>query len=202
MPDIIHKLTEIFREFPGIGPRQAKRFTYFLLTRSDSYLRDLARLIETVKSEVLVCKDCGRFSIKRESVGILCKLCESDSRDDSELLVVARDIDHESIERSGVFKGRYFVLGGTVPILEKEPAKLIRLEALRERVIRGQEHGLSEVILGLNATPDGEHTGDIVREWLSPLGAKISVLGRGLSTGTELEYSDSDTIRSALKNRF
>ncbi len=79
---------------------------------------------------------------------------------------------------------------------------MVRLEALRARVTSAKNNGLTEVILGLSATPDGDHTGDIVREWLSPLGVKLSVLGRGLSTGTELEYSDGDTIVNALKNRF
>ena len=115
-------------------------------------------------------------------------------------MVVARDSDFESIEKSAAYKGLYFILGGTVPILDKEPDKRIRLKQLLERV---QKSAPKEIILSLNTTPDGEHTADIVKDALkAPLYlGKVTILGRGLSTGAELEYADSDTIKNALKNR-
>ena len=115
-------------------------------------------------------------------------------------MIVARDSDFESIEKSSAYKGLYFILGGTVPILDKEPDKRIRLKQLLERV---QKSAPKEIILSLNTTPDGEHTADIVRDALKPplyLG-KVTILGRGLSTGAELEYADGETIKNALKNR-
>ena len=97
----------------------------------------------------------------------------------------------------------YFVLGGTIPILDKEPEKRIRLEALLHH-IKGRPE-VKEIILSLNTTPDGDNTADIVKDALSKVvdsnHTKISVLGRGLSTGAELEYADSETIKFALKNR-
>jgi recombination protein RecR len=121
-------------------------------------------------------------------------------------MVVARDSDFESIEKSSAYKGLYFILGGTVPILDKEPDKRIRLKQLLERV---QKSSPKEIILSLNTTPDGEHTADIVKDAISKVSknltlssdTKITILGRGLSTGAELEYADSDTIKNALQNR-
>jgi recombination protein RecR len=118
-------------------------------------------------------------------------------------MIVARDSDYESIEKSGAYKGLYFILGGTVPILDKEPEKRIRLKTLLERV--SDLSGLKEIILSLNATPDGEHTATIVNQAVQKISAdktlKITLLGRGISTGAELEYMDSETIRNALENR-
>jgi len=121
-------------------------------------------------------------------------------------MIVARDSDFESIEKSGTYKGIYFILGGTVPILDKEPEKRIRLRSLLERI---EKQAFKEIILSLNTTPDGEHTTDIVREAVVKVSKnvdgftpmRITVLGRGLSTGAELEYADSETIRNALQNR-
>jgi recombination protein RecR len=121
-------------------------------------------------------------------------------------MVVARDSDFESIEKSGAYKGLYFILGGTVPVLDKEPEKRIRLKSLLERVSAANP-GFREVIMSLNTTPDGEHTEEIVHEAMNRLrqgkadAFKITILGRGLSTGAELEYVDSETIKNALKNR-
>lgn len=120
-------------------------------------------------------------------------------------MIVARDSDFETVEKSGAYKGLYFILGGTVPILDKEPEKRIRLEKLLEHVTQ-KKSPLREVILSLNATPDGEHTATIVREAIQKVtknqsNLKITILGRGLSTGAELEYVDGETIKNALQNR-
>jgi recombination protein RecR len=210
--DALNKLTEYFREFPGIGPRQARRFAYFLLTKSPSFADELARLVVEIKKNMRVCDSCFRFYAGgRGSDGAksstTCNICSNTERNHAELMVVARDVDLETIEKSGTYTGVYFVLGGTVPILEKSPETRIRSRELLKRIGAG-EKGKSaekEIILSLSATPEGEHTGEIIRSLLKPVaeknGIKITVLGRGLSTGAELEYSDADTIKNALKNR-
>ncbi|MEK9185117.1 MAG: toprim domain-containing protein, partial [Patescibacteria group bacterium] len=118
--------------------------------------------------------------------------------------IVSRDVDLEIIEKSHSFNGKYFVLGGTVPILDKNPETRIRSRELLKR-IEVLDGTLKEIILALNANSEGENTTDYLKSILSPVvtkhSIKISILGRGLSTGTELEYSDSDTIKNALKNR-
>jgi recombination protein RecR len=135
----------------------------------------------------------------------MCAVCRDASRDPALLTVVARDVDLEVIEKSHSYDGFYFVLGGTVPILEKNPEGRIRVQELMDVVKKRAISGLKEVILATSLNPEGENTADFVTKLLEPLvkefSLKISVLGRGLSTGTELEYSDSDTIKNALKNR-
>lgn len=196
----LSRLTELFTHFPGIGPRQAKRFVYYLLTRDTRTLSELSRLIEELKRVVHHCKRCQRFfaNEKRE----LCDICSDNNREQTVLMIVEKDVDFENIERTKLFEGLYFILGGSIPILEKEPEKRVRLKELKKRV---EEQGLTEIILALSANPEGDNTAVYLTEFLQPLTSekaiKLSRLGRGLSTGTELEYSDAETIRNALKNR-
>jgi recombination protein RecR len=199
--DSIRRLEEIFAHFPGIGPRQAKRFVYYIQSRSSSTVKELTDLIKEVRSATAECAMCHRFFIDATAAGsTFCKICADTSRDQSTLMVVARDSDFETVEKSGAYKGLYFILGGTVPILDKDPEKRIRLKLLIDRVTMTSP---SEIILSLNATPEGENTADLLRSKLQAAasGAKISILGRGLSTGAELEYVDADTIMNALRNR-
>ncbi|MFA5987369.1 MAG: toprim domain-containing protein [Candidatus Paceibacterota bacterium] len=125
-------------------------------------------------------------------------------------MIVAKDIDLENIKRSGAYTGRYFVLGGLLPILEKHPEEKIRTTKLKDLLTTTLEKdNLREVIVALSANPEGDYTADFLKKYIGDIASatnpstqiKISVLGRGLSTGTELEYSDSDTIKNALKNR-
>lgn len=201
----IDKLSELFKEFPGIGPRQAKRFVYYLLSRNNGYLDNLSKLIIELKREIKNCPSCFRFFPNDAAGSLLCSVCRDKNRDVSSLMIVARDVDFEAIEKSHSYGGFYFVLGGTVPILEKEPEKKIRVKELAARVATRAAEGLKEVIIATSVNPEGENTHDFIVSLLSPVtkqfGIKLSGLGRGLSTGTELEYSDSDTIKNAFKNR-
>ncbi len=198
--DPISKLTEYFKEFPGIGPRQAKRFVYFLLTKNPSYLEEISRLILSIKKSIRVCPLCFRFY--QDENRSSCSICSNQNRDQNQLMIVSRDIDFEAIEKSKFYNGYYFILGGTIPILDKEPERKVRLNELFNRL---STTSFSEIILSLNANAEGEHTADFIKDYLKnkfpDRNITISVLGRGLSTGTELEYSDADTIKNALKNR-
>lgn len=200
--DSLSKLAEYFADFPGIGPRQAKRFVYYLLTRNAAHLDEIARLITEIKRNIRVCAGCFRFFPENKTDSRLCTVCASPHREQSELMIVARDVDFESIEKSHVYNGLYFILGGTIPILEKEPERKVRLKELNEKLSKGN---FKEVILSLNITADGENTSDYIRSFITTnfadKGIKVSVLGRGLSTGSELEYVDSETIKNALRNR-
>ena len=197
--DDTQKLIELFKEFPGIGPRQAKRFVYFLLNRNPAYANDLVRLISEVRSTVHVCDTCFRFFPHTRST--TCPTCMDANRDKASLMLVSGDVDYENIEKTGLYNGYYFILGGTVPILEKNPEKRIRQKDLLEIVKEKTKDELTEIIIALSYNPEGENTLTYLKEILSPFKVKISTLGRGLSTGTELEYSDSETIKNALKNR-
>lgn len=204
--DSTQHLIELFKEFPGIGPRQAKRFVYFLLNKNISYVNELSKLINEIRSTVHLCDTCFRFfqdrnhSPKSKS----CPVCSDKNRDSKSLMIVSHDVDFENIEKTHFYNGYYFILGGTVPILEKEPEKRIRQKELLQIIDVKLKEGLNEIIIALNYNPEGENTLSYLTEILSKRDSgtiKISTLGRGLSTGTELEYSDSETIKNALKNR-
>lgn len=200
----IEKLAEYFSKFPGIGPRQSRRFVYFLLRQSPTYIAQLSDAIGEIKKSVALCALCYRFFNHQGRGAELCAICANTNRDATQLMIVEKDVDFENIERAGTYKGYYFILGGTLSLLERKSGT-IRAEELKKTVKDRAKEGLEEVVLALSASPDGEHTTLAVREILSPLAKehsfKISMLGRGLSTGLELEYSDPETIKNALKNR-
>ncbi len=197
----IEKLSEIFARFPGIGPRQAKRFVYFLLSRNGDYPSELARAIQALKKEIIQCGECMRFFVYPEhSRGAkLCSTCADETRDHSMLMIVPRDIDFEAVERSGSYNGHYFILGGVVPILEKEPEKRIRIKELDMRIKKAKD--LKEIILAMNANLDGENTAEFIKQRYQGLPLIFSTLGRGLSTGAELEYVDPETLKNAFLHR-
>ncbi len=201
--DNTQKLIELFKEFPGIGPRQAKRFVYFLLNRNSAYANDLAGLIKDVRSTVHSCDTCFRFFPNNKNSS--CSVCLDSSRDKTHIMLVSNDVDFENIEKTHFYNGYYFILGGTIPILDKNPERKIRQGELFNTLERKIKEGLKEIIIAMNYNPEGENTLNYLVQILEPLvnknNIKISTLGRGLSTGTELEYSDSDTIKNALKNR-
>lgn len=203
--DNIEKLTEYFKEFPGIGERQAKRFVYFLMSRNPNYSENLSQLILDLKKEVSQCKECFKFFILNPRQEKLCEICSNSSTDTSTLMVVEKDSDLESIRKSRTYHGKYFVLGDLVPIVEKTTKSRVRINELVEKIKKDSKNGLQEIILAFSLSPQGDHTDYYVREQLKDLtdsvSIKISSLGRGLSTGTELEYSDNETIKNALKNR-
>lgn len=205
MSESVQKLTELFSKFPGIGPRQARRFVYHLLEETEASRASLAQKISALKSEMMRCSKCKRFfSINDAPHQSICPICASTERDMSLLMVVARDIDLESVEKTESYFGNYFVLGGQLKILDKNPESRIRIIELEALVDKSKD--VKEIIIAMNANSEGDYTADYVRQKLvesfPTRDLKITVLGRGLSTGTELEYSDSETITYALKNRF
>ncbi len=197
MSDSMEQLVREFERFPGIGPRQAKRFVYYLLATSPAIRTTLAMLVERVGAEVKRCTSCRRF----QSVGKeLCIICADKSRDNTSLLLVEKDQDITAIEKTHLYRGYYFVLGGVLTLSGKGSIQEDILMGLIKRKI---EEGLSEIIIALSATSEGEHTTDHIRALLAPYRhhVRISVLGRGLATGTELEYTDEQTISGAILNR-
>ncbi len=120
-------------------------------------------------------------------------------------MVVERDSDIQALERAGAYDGLYFVLGGTVPLLQNPDTGKLRGSALKATVSNSLEAGLSEIILAFSVNPDGENTArfveSILKDVLAATPIKVSQLGRGLSTGSELEYADPETLKSALRSR-
>lgn len=202
----LDKLISLFETFPGVGNRQARRFAFHVLTMNETDTKELSSLIARLNATVVECQSCHRFfsTTNQETV---CTLCRSSNRDHSRLLVVERDADIQAIERAGAYDGLYFVLGGTVPLLNNKENNRLRGALLKATVeARIKENNLTEVILGFSINPDGENTARFVESIIAPVltasNGKISYLGRGLSTGSELEYADPETIKSALRNRI
>ena len=199
----LEKLIRHFERFPGIGSRQARRFAHHLLTEDNGTVKELSELIANIKSTVAECQSCFRFFAKNGG-GDLCSICTDEQRNRTELMIVERDSDIQSIERSGIYQGLYFVLGGTIPLLDSDDSKKLRGGALKH-IVTERQNKLFELILAFSVNPDGENTARYVKTLLKDILANetivVSELGRGLSTGSELEYADPETIKNALENR-
>lgn len=202
--DRIDELAGAFARLPGIGPRQAKRFVYHLLATPGAERAKMAELITALGKDVRQCGECLRFfnlpASRKAGSEDACLYCSDKTRDDSLLMLVEKDQDLAAVERAGTYKGRYFVLGGVLTLSGKGA---IREKELLHAIEKRVKRNLKEVVLALSATSEGEHTADHVRELLLSFRdrVKISLLGRGLATGSELEYSDAETLRAALSNR-
>lgn len=198
------KLVQDFMKFPGIGKRQAERFAYFILNKEGA---DIDRFIDDIKKAHTTshrCEQCFRlFSSEQETT--TCTVCSSEKRNSELLMIVAKEADLEAIEKSGSYDGLYFVLGDLIDFGEQEELlKLPRVAELKKRII--SDASIKEIIFALPFNPEGEHTRLLLAGYLASAiterGITSSTLGRGLSTGTELEYSDKDTLQYALKARI
>ncbi|MEY4747082.1 MAG: recombination protein RecR, recombination protein RecR [Candidatus Parcubacteria bacterium] len=197
--DTIEHLAALFQKFPGIGPRQAQRFVQFLLRAPSSTRRELAELIRELGGSVRQCEQCNRFHVGAKKS---CSICLDASRDHASLAIVASDADLTALERSDTFRGRYFVLGGLIS-LASEKMDGVRLKQLFDSIPNRIKNGLQEVILAFPANPEGDATASRVHDDIIAKfpGFKVTSLGRGLSTGSELEYADPETLKNAFASR-
>jgi len=206
--DHIEELARALAHFPGIGPRQGKRFVYYLLATPAAERARLAELIASLGKDVRQCSDCMRF-YNSGNTATACNYCSDKTRDDTQLMIIEKDQDLAAVERAGTYRGRYFVLGGVLTLTgkgalrEKELVRRVEKHLKELPAKGGSASGRKEIVLALSATSEGENTTDRVRELLALHRdhLKISILGRGLATGSELEYSDAETLRAALSNR-
>lgn len=201
------KLVSLFRKLPGIGTRQAQRFAHYVVRQNNNFAKELALALEAAKDSAGFCARCYRliFNEKQNDTDGLCSICSSPTRDQSTIMIVEKDADLNHLEKTGLFDGVYFVLGGVLPMQEEKSESFIRLKQLKETLGFYLDEDLKEVVLGLSLTPEGEFTGQYLTKEIEALSTnkqvKISSLGRGLSVGSELEYSDTETLRYALNSR-
>ena len=207
----IQKLADLFLKFPGVGPKQAARFVFYLLREDPSAARALAGAVASLHDEVKICAQCFKTYDNNHVVSSakegLCELCRDDRRNPKMVMVVEKEVDLENVERTRKYEGLYHVLGGTISPLDSSAPTRLHLKELFER-LRVLAAGAEpvEVILATNPTAEGDATALYLERVLAPLknqssGLKISRLGRGISTGSELEYTDEITIANALQNR-
>ncbi|MBU1179269.1 recombination protein RecR [Patescibacteria group bacterium] len=200
----IQKLAEYFEKLPGIGPRQARRFVYALLNKDVNFLEQFSKSILGLKKDMRSCPECRRFFESKNNEN--CQICRDVNRNKNILLVAEKDVDLDNIEKAGIYDGFYFVLGGLVPAVGSEMPSEVKMKKLFEKVKKEVvAKNLKEIILAFSATPEGENTALYIEKILEPINKKFPIkinrLGRGLSTGTELEYADSDTLKNALERR-
>ncbi len=134
---MIDKLIEYFLRFPGIGPRQAKRFAYFLADQDENFLKDLSNAVLEIKNKIKQCPECFRFY--EQEAGSQCSICSSKNRDSSLLMIVEKDADLEIVERAGAYNGKYFVLGSTLSLTGDKNDKE-RFKALFEKVKKNYDY--------------------------------------------------------------
>ncbi|MBX9765320.1 toprim domain-containing protein [Patescibacteria group bacterium] len=194
----IQELSLLISEFPGIGPRQARRIVQFLLTKTPTYREKFSSVLSALGKETEQCVSCFRFDDSGN--GRMCTICANGERDHHVLMVVEKDADIENIEHSRAYHGMYFVLGGHIPMTERKNPPYVRTKELEEKI---RKNGIIEIILALSTTPEGDFTARELMNHYKELfpNVKCTLLGRGLSVGAEIEYADAETLRNALKNR-
>ena len=191
-PREIETLIELMAKLPGLGPRSARRAVLYLIRKRGLLLAPLADAMHAVAISARECVTCGNVTTSE-----ICEICASHKRANGELCVVEDVADLWAMERSGVFKGRYHVLGGTLSALDAVGPDELRIPKLVARVA---DEGISEVILALNATVDGQTTAHYIAEELEGRCA-VTSLAQGVPIGGELDYLDDGTITAALRAR-
>jgi recombination protein RecR len=189
----IERLIQLLAKLPGLGPRSARRAALAMLKRRDTVMLPLAQAIESVASAVLTCSVCGNLDTQDA-----CGLCRDSNRDPRIICVVEDVADLWALERSGAFRGRYHVLGGTLSAFQGIGPDDLSIDAL---IMRARDTVVAEVILALNATVEGQTTAHYITERLA--GAEVSVthLAHGVPMGGELDYLDDGTLTAALRAR-
>ena len=186
----IERLIQLLSKLPGLGPRSARRAALALLKKRDTLLEPLADSLREAADAILSCEVCGNLDTQSP-----CAIC-SDPRRDSHLLCVVEDVaDLWALERAGVFRGRYHVLGGALSALDGITPERLNVTQLLERVKRN----VDEVILAMNATVEGQTTAHYLMDLLGDM--KVTRLAHGVPVGGELDYLDEGTLSAAFKAR-
>ena len=192
-PAAIQELLDHFARLPGIGPKSAERFVFYLLSRPPEEIERFGKAIERIRKRVQRCSMCFDFAESDP-----CAYCADSGRDQATVCVVAESPDVLAIEKTGEYRGVYHVLGGVLRPTEGMTPDRLRIKELRKRV---ESDGIKEVILATNPDIEGEATALYISQQLKPLGIAITRLAKGLPMGSDLEYADEVTLASALKGR-
>ena len=188
----IERLIQLLSKLPGLGPRSARRAALALLKKREVLLEPLGAAMRDAAAAIKTCEVCGNL----DSVSP-CSLC-ADPRREAQVLCIVEDVaDLWALERAGVFKGKYHVLGGVLSALDGMTPEKLNVAPLIGRV----KSGVEEVILAMNATVEGQTTAHYLMDTLEPTGVKITRLAHGVPVGGELDYLDEGTLSHAFKAR-
>jgi recombination protein RecR len=184
-------LIQLLAKLPGLGPRSARRAALYLIKRRDTLLGPLAAALAKAAEAIRPCPTCGNLDTVEP-----CAICRDQERDAATICVVEDLADLWALERTGAFRGRYHVLGGTLSALDGIGPDDLNIDRLFARLRPGQE-----LILALNATVEGQTTGHYLTERLAGRDVRITQLAQGVPIGGELDYLDDGTLTAALKAR-
>ena len=188
----IERLIQLLAKLPGLGPRSARRAALDLLKKREALMEPLAQAMREAAAAIKTCEICGNLDTASP-----CALCR-DARRESHVLCVVEDVaDLWALERAGVFRGRYHVLGGALSALDGVTPERLNVAALIERC----RTGIEEVILAMNATVEGQTTAHYLLDALAATGVKVTRLAHGVPVGGELDYLDEGTLSAAFKAR-
>ncbi|PID35563.1 MAG: recombination protein RecR [Rhodobacterales bacterium] len=191
-PREIENLIDLMAKLPGLGPRSARRAVLHLIRKRSLLLMPLADAMAEVAASARECLTCGNVATSE-----ICEICQNPKRATGEICVIEDVSDLWAMERAGVFRGRYHVLGGTLSALDAVGPEDLGIPRLAARV---SDEGIHEVILALNATIDGQTTAHYIADALEGR-CKVTTLAQGVPIGGELDYLDDGTITAALKAR-
>ena len=187
----IERLIQLLARLPGLGPRSARRAALHLIKRRESVMEPLAVALRDAAAAIRTCSVCGNLDTSDP-----CAICRDPKRDPAAICVVEDLADLWALERTGAFRGRYHVLGGTLSALDGVGPDELNIARLITRL--GPE---TELILALNATVEGQTTAHYLADRAASTGAKISRLAQGVPIGSELDYLDEGTLTATLKAR-
>ncbi len=190
---MIKNLIKSFTKLPGVGNKTAQRFAYHLLERNRDAGMELAKSLELAMTHVKNCKDCQTLTEND-----ICSICADPDRDNSILCIVETPNDLNLIEESGIFKGKYFVLGGYLSPIDGITPEDLGLDILESKIKQSE---IIEIILATNATIEGEVTAHFIKNMTKGLDLNVTRIAHGIPIGGELEYADSNTIAHALSDR-
>jgi len=190
----IDRLVGLLTKLPGIGKKTAGRLAYYILDADPSYARQLAEELRTLHDQIRRCSQCGSFTESDP-----CPICSDPGRDQQVLCVVERAQDVRVIEEGHEYRGRYHVLGGLIAPLDGIGPDKLAIGQLVNRIRRG---GITEVILALNPTVEGDTTALYLHKILKETGVQVSRLASGLPVGGDLEYADRLTLSRSFRGRI
>ena len=189
----VQRLIDELSRLPGIGRKSAQRLAFHILNTERADAENLAEAIVDMREQVRLCIRCYNVTAEEQ-----CSICVDPRRDPSVICVVERAQDIPVIERTQEFKGRYHVLGGTLSAIDGRGPAQLRVDSL---LARAGEPAVTEVILALSATVEGQTTAHYLSERLADKGVTVSRLAHGVPVGGELDYLDDGTLTAALKAR-
>jgi recombination protein RecR len=189
----IERLIQLLARLPGLGPRSARRAALHLIKKRELLMMPLASALQTALQKIEICRVCGNIDTQNP-----CTVCVDPRRDASVIVVVADVADLWALERAGAINARYHVLGGTLSPLDGIGPQDLAIGAL---IARASEPAVTEIILALNATVDGQTTAHYITDLLHDAKVKVTRLAHGVPVGGELDYLDEGTLAAAIRQR-